>query len=1256
MSTEIKNTLFRFVTMRSPELPEETNKDKRFVYRIANESGFDNAVTNRPIGTSKWAAMKNFSETFNPVKEEGISDYFNHDLQQFAIWITRNKYSYTASELANKVTGLGNVLNTVDRTVLWDNFFYQVITQKDFYLKEIFMQLLVAVHVLENFDANNTKLVKHLMNAKVVLPKKLFVEDVHALPNTPLAARSVEEGEEQTITLPGEEMKRVQAISQSNANIERHRKLKKELQKVEKIYNRDYKIAYDLALEQYEEDIKPILATYEAALEAERQNWCTVRDPQVPYNPNDPCDNPVSVPKPELPKFEFRFKDQLDLVYFQSVLSAPSYETLLELLEIETEIASRSGIIENFSLDPVMPSFEGLNLLIDDGINHNTGVIIGNTPGQGNTSISIGGVLIPATGTLEILAAPFAYQICPKSYKSPTLAGTYVNFDLSFSTPDLSWQIIGVTTITESLSGVKTYGTDFTQSWTGNKVTLPNLHTNGLTEDEFYSTLKTLTVEIAFSNGAKKSLTVNFFQSLNCVSRRSMVTIADPKQELPEIPTIPSVPQTGSEGTFIPSGFGVRQLGIADYKKVEQSVQGYVEGEVAAIENVMAREYKEKATRRLRRSENTTTTSSESEREQLTDTTSTTRHEMQNEVAKIIQDNKDFTAGTFFNADLGKYNIGGNVNMATHSSKEESTRQAVTQAKEITERAMERIVAKVKEERIEKIIDEFEENNKHGFDNTKGDKHVVGVYRWVDKVFKNQVVNYGKRLMFEFMIPEPAKLHFLGMAENQAITKLVEPVDPRTYKDPTNAAVKFNLENYASVNDNTVRYWAGKYNVEIPDKPEDIIHCGASFGVAYDGTSASRHEGAAGSGKIEIPEGYITTQGFVNFTAAKDNDRQVYSGMHVTLGRVNKSISSHDGGIWLNDSFPLTGYVQSVPVSYTMANFFHGNVNVSVECKLTNEVKDRWQKETFKAIIDAYEDAVAKYEQKLAEEKAKEVTLKEANSGFYRQIENLILRKNCISYIIDQNATAKRTYGKDMSKPLGAGVVKNFGNHEIQVDANLDDYTAFVKFIEQAFEWDIMSYNFYPYYWGARQSWNKLYQHENNDPLFRSFIQAGMARVIVTVRPGFEEAVSYYMQTGQIWNGGEVPVIEDKLFLSIVDELNQTEGQKEGKAWSTRIPTSLTILQADSIGLKVEKALPFDEDLSDFEDPTSVPQSENFYVSDSLLSGEDENLAEQVEEIASKMIGKIAIEDGYLKLKTNSEPSQTISQITIETLKESMNF
>ncbi|WP_294299323.1 hypothetical protein [uncultured Chryseobacterium sp.] len=61
-------------------------------------------------------------------------------------------------------------------------------------------------------------------------------------------------------------------------------------------------------------------------------------------------------------------------------------------------------------------------------------------------------------------------------------------------------------------------------------------------------------------------------------------------------------------------------------------------------------------------------------------------------------------------------------------------------------------------------------------------------------------------------------------------------------------------------------------------------------------------------------------------------------------------------------------------------------------------------------------------------------------------------------------------------------------------------------------------------------------------------MQSGMARVIVTVRPGFEEAVRHFMATGQIWNGGEVPVIDDPLFLSIVDEMRKTEGDKYGKA------------------------------------------------------------------------------------------------------------
>ena len=129
--------------------------------------------------------------------------------------------------------------------------------------------------------------------------------------------------------------------------------------------------------------------------------------------------------------------------------------------------------------------------------------------------------------------------------------------------------------------------------------------------------------------------------------------------------------------------------------------------------------------------------------------------------------------------------------------------------------------------------------------------------------------------------------------------------------------------------------------------------------------------------------------------------------------------------------------------------------------------------------------------------------------------------------------------------------------------------------MEQAFEWEEISYEFYPYYWGSKEDWPSLYQSSSDDAQFRAFLQSGMARVVATVRPGFEDAVTFYMSTGKIWNGGEVPVIGDPMYLSVVDEMKETLGEKHGKYWLTRIPTSLTILQAESIGLNVTTALPY---------------------------------------------------------------------------------
>jgi hypothetical protein len=66
-----------------------------------------------------------------------------------------------------------------------------------------------------------------------------------------------------------------------------------------------------------------------------------------------------------------------------------------------------------------------------------------------------------------------------------------------------------------------------------------------------------------------------------------------------------------------------------------------------------------------------------------------------------------------------------------------------------------RIMQRAREERMRRTLERYEEKNEHGFDNKDGAGHVIGIYRWVDKCYQARLINYGRRLMLEFIVPEP---------------------------------------------------------------------------------------------------------------------------------------------------------------------------------------------------------------------------------------------------------------------------------------------------------------------------------------------------------------------------------------------------------------------------------------------------------------------------------------------------------------------
>jgi hypothetical protein len=68
-----------------------------------------------------------------------------------------------------------------------------------------------------------------------------------------------------------------------------------------------------------------------------------------------------------------------------------------------------------------------------------------------------------------------------------------------------------------------------------------------------------------------------------------------------------------------------------------------------------------------------------------------------------------------------------------------------------------------------------------------------------------------------------------------------------------------------------------------------------------------------------------------------------------------------------------------------------------------------------------------------------------------------------------------------------------------------------VRFYEDSFEWEHMNYFLYPYHWARRASWCMRTATNVVDPQYQAFLEAGAARVIVPVTPGFEDKVAWFL-------------------------------------------------------------------------------------------------------------------------------------------------
>ena len=590
------------------------------------------------------------------------------------------------------------------------------------------------------------------------------------------------------------------------------------------------------------------------------------------------------------------------------------------------------------------------------------------------------------------------------------------------------------------------------------------------------------------------------------------------------------------EDLSIPDTHGdIAPAGVADLLVVKQQLVRYEGADIAHIENILKGEKKErehttrKQTEEFNLRETETTTSEERELE------STTRFEMSRESSQTIKEDATLKAGLSVSGKYGPtVEFAASVEGSVSRSKEEATKSAASFSQDVTERSVNKLTERVLERTTLRITNEVIDKNMHGFDNVLGTAHVAGVYQWVNKVYQAQMMNYGIRMMYDFMVPEPAAFLISSLTSAHAnAVELVKPADFTLRPD------QITESNYFT--------WVKQYNAtDIQPPPEYYKTKSLDFkaGGGEEGTDYNH------SGQIAIEEGYKAVHGTIcSLKNIWDNSATV----DVALGTRTHRFPIGDW-VW---STALSEETDSIPFAMDTLKVSTVEVAVEVKCQRTDRALLKWKLETHAKLTTAYKARLSEYEEKIAAlEIQAGVAIRGRNPFLNLELIKDELKKHCITIMTEQH------FDLFNSIQTGAYNVPQINISENELEG------PYVRFFEQAFEWEQMTWLTYPYFWGRKSTWSERIAYEDVDPEFNQFLKAGYCRVVVPVRPGFEGALDHFMTYGEPWNGGPLPAISNPLYLPIADEIAERldrpgEEIPQGDPWLVRVPTTLVHLRPD---------------------------------------------------------------------------------------------
>ena len=390
-----------------------------------------------------------------------------------------------------------------------------------------------------------------------------------------------------------------------------------------------------------------------------------------------------------------------------------------------------------------------------------------------------------------------------------------------------------------------------------------------------------------------------------------------------------------------------------------------------------------------------------------------------------------------------------------------------------------------------------------------------------------RLLQYGLRMTYDIAIPEPGatlrQMHArLAELDQQLRGAFTFEIDPKLTHDELFAL-------------------AVAQGVSVTSPPEKSYLDQNQVTLIDSSTSAQGGEVA-----FDIREGYRVSSVTVGGYGRARSDSEML-GVHFPIDDLDLRNTMTTGDLIGSKftPFPATlgsvvGQTGHIQIRFTTSFVRWGELYFLIATEPTSAHLQSWRQSLIQALYNAKRDIYySELQARTQEREALRAKLENVDTLTLRREEREEIMKGVLRWLLgpsfqfmpDEVIASFKESAASLSQGVG------FTGNKLGLDtvawSTMLAYQEMVKFLHQAIEWENLLYLTYPYFWDVPTAWDFVRTLQHPDSTREQFLRAGSARVVLTIRPGYEGDFAAFVDKGdlsKVLNG-------DHPYLSIGNDL-----------------------------------------------------------------------------------------------------------------------